>query len=295
MHEVLSTVAAIRSTADILVRVPDIAAAWRGRFHRNLHEEAERLSVRATAMLAHFEAQGQVRGAVSTPQEVVEAMFDAAGHSFPEIEAEGAAAITGVLERAAGLEGRETRAAAERQLRLYAEDAARLPMEPFEQAAVAADFDPQMLLMMAGGDAALVLRRLATLPPGGPNAVPEFGLAVCDAAGALVFRRRISAFAIPRFGAGCALWPLYRALGRPMTPQEAVLELPGGGVFRAWAVSQPIGEVGFSSEPVMRATMLLRAWPDDMAPPRPPEPVGPGCQVCPRVGCEARRAESLVG
>jgi transcriptional regulator with XRE-family HTH domain len=44
MHEVLSSAAAIRSTADILVREADLDPAWRGRFHRNLHEEAERLS-----------------------------------------------------------------------------------------------------------------------------------------------------------------------------------------------------------------------------------------------------------
>ena len=57
MHEVLSTVAAIRSTADILVRETDLDPVWRGRFHRNLHEEAERLSTRATALLGHFEAE----------------------------------------------------------------------------------------------------------------------------------------------------------------------------------------------------------------------------------------------
>jgi transcriptional regulator with XRE-family HTH domain len=44
MHEVLSSAAAIRSTADILVREADLDPAWRGRFHRNLHEEAERLA-----------------------------------------------------------------------------------------------------------------------------------------------------------------------------------------------------------------------------------------------------------
>jgi hypothetical protein len=62
MHEVLSSAAAIRSTADILVREADLDPAWRGRFHRNLHEEAERLARRATALLGHFEAP-DARGA----------------------------------------------------------------------------------------------------------------------------------------------------------------------------------------------------------------------------------------
>ncbi len=102
MHEVLSTVAAIRSTADILVRDPGIDPAWRTRFHRNLHEEAERLSVRATALLGHFEAEEDAGArASSTPIETVEAMFEAAAHHFPGIEAEGAVAIPSVLARAA--------------------------------------------------------------------------------------------------------------------------------------------------------------------------------------------------
>ncbi len=58
--------AAIRSTADILAREPDLDPAWRGRFHRNLHQEAERLSARATGMLAYFEDQGANQGAFLT-------------------------------------------------------------------------------------------------------------------------------------------------------------------------------------------------------------------------------------
>ena len=105
MHEVLSSVAAIRSTADILVRETDLDAAWRGRFHRNLHEEAERLSGRATGLLAQFEAPGLGPDA-SAPTETVEALFEASGHHFPEIEALGAAGIDAVLARSVGMRGR---------------------------------------------------------------------------------------------------------------------------------------------------------------------------------------------
>lgn len=55
MHEVLSCAAAIRSTADILARERDLEAPWLARFHRNLDEEARRLSERTTEMLGHFE------------------------------------------------------------------------------------------------------------------------------------------------------------------------------------------------------------------------------------------------
>jgi transcriptional regulator with XRE-family HTH domain len=295
MHEVLSTVAAIRSTADILVRETDLDPVWRGRFHRNLHEEAERLSTRATALLGHFEAEeAEARGrAASTPIETVEAMFEGAGHHFPMIEAEGEAAIPVVLEGAAGMDDPATRALGERWLRAYAADAARLPLAVIRPAAEAAGYDPAALLGLGGGDVALVLRRMATLPRQAAldEGAPPFGLAVCDGSGALIFRRRLTAFSIPRFGAGCPLWPLYRALGRPGQPEAVLIEMPQGARFRAWAVSQPAAPAAFGEAPVMQAVMLVA--PEGTIPaPAPPGPViaaGPGCHLCPRDRCPARR------
>lgn len=290
MHEVLSTVAAIRSTADILVREPDIDPAWRTRFHRNLHEEAERLSLRATALLGHFEAEEETGPrAASTPIETVEAMFEAADHHFPRIETMGVAAIPAVLGRAAGMDDPATRALAERWLRAYAADAARLPLAVIQPAAEASGHDPAALLHLGQGDVALVLRRLATLPRQtltGEGA-PPFGLAVCDAAGALIFRRRLTAFSIPRFGAGCPLWPLYRALSRPGQPEAALIEMPQGARFRAWAVSQPVAPAGFGAVPVMQAVMLVAPAPPGTA--GDAIAAGPGCHLCPRRDCPARR------
>lgn len=295
MHEVLSTVAAIRSTADILVREPDLDAVWRGRFHRNLHEEAERLSRRATQLIRHFEPEAAKANdnAASTPIETVEAMFEAAGHHFPEIEAAGQAAIPALLARVPGMEDPATRALGERWLMAYAADAARLPLPVMRPAAEAAGYDPAVLLGLGQGDVALVLRRLATMPrhdalDGG---APPFGLAVCDGSGALIFRRRLTAFSIPRFGAGCPLWPLYRALGRPGQPEAALIEMPQGAKFRAWAVSQPAAPTGFGEAPVMQAVMLVTpvAPGPAHAPAAPAIAAGPGCHLCPRMGCPARR------
>jgi len=304
MHEMLSSVAAIRSTAEILVREPDIDPQWRTRFHRNLNEEAERLSLRATGLLAHFEDQGgERRQQAASPEETVEAMLDAAGHHFPAIEQGGAGAIAHVIEQAAGMEDAATRELAEAVLHAYAKDAERLPLAAFLASAKQVGFDPARLLPMASGDAALVLRRLASLPTGGEgeDAIPQFGLAVCDAAGALVFRRRVAAFSIPRFGAGCPLWPLYSALTRPMVPETVRLTMPSGAVFQSWAVSQPKNPVAFGGSPVMEATMLLRPISDADANKMPDASggqvllVGSGCHVCPREDCHARRVNSLLG
>jgi hypothetical protein len=292
MHEVLSSVAAIRTTADILVKEADLDPAWRGRFHRNLHEDAERLSARATGLLAQFEAPG-AGAEVSAPEETVEAMFEAEDHHFAEIEAAAdtgcEAAIRAVLARHAGLVEGPARVRAEARLRAMARDAKRLPMAEFAPLAKRLDHDPARILEAIGGDVALILRRMASLPP--DETVPPRGLAICDASGAILHRRRVQGFALPRVAAGCPLWPLYRAMGRVGQPEMAVIETPRGARFRAWAVAQPVADqpgARFGVPPRVEATMLVMP----IATAKEPVEViaaGPGCGTCPREGCPARR------
>ncbi|MEM9318566.1 MAG: helix-turn-helix domain-containing protein [Pseudomonadota bacterium] len=238
LHEVLSNAAAIRATAEILVEDGELDPQWRARFHRNLLEEAERLSDRGTELLRHFEAETEA--ATSSRDQ----FFIAAGHHFPQIEMHGEAAIDALL-------GSYGDAVTEAALRAYADDAARLPLGPFSDAARAADFEPERLFGLAGGDMALVLRRLAQLPPG--EDMPDFGLAICDAQGALIYRRQLDGVGMPWIGPAPQLWPLYRVLARPFVLEAALLDSPGGGVFRTWSVSQPR-----SDGAELQATMLVR-------------------------------------
>lgn len=288
LHEVLSSVAAIRSTADILVREADLEPEWRGRFHRNMHEDAERLSVRAAGLLEQFDTPGAGADVVA-PVETVEAMFEAAGHAFADIEVSGVDAIDTVLDRAAGMTEGPARDLGRARLRAYAADAARLPMKIFAPAAMAAQYDPAALLGLSGGDVALVLRRMASLPA--ELGAPERGLAICDGSGALLHRKRMAGFQIPRVAAGCPLWPLYRVLGQVGQPDVAVMELPRGTRVKAWAVAQPVGGAGFNGRSQVHATMLVMP----MAPEPPPGDVilaGPGCDTCLREDCSARRMAS---
>lgn len=290
LHEVLSTASAIRATSGILVEDDSIDPQWRVRFHRNLHEEAVRLSDRATALTHHFEReQNQAYSRPNaTPVEVIEQVFDQVGHHFAELETGGAKAIAPLLEATPELHDPNIQPIAEAAFQAYVEDAAALPLAPFLAAAREADFMPEPLYAMAAGDVARVFRRLASLPP--DSGAPPFGLAVCDAAGALLHRRRHPGFSVPRHGDGCPLWPLYRALSRPLAPEAARIELPDGAIFETWSVSQPaaIAPGGIS---VLRATMLIRAdLPDGTEALR----VGPGCTLCTRANCTARRAPGLT-
>jgi predicted transcriptional regulator len=116
---------------------------------------------------------------------------------------------------------------------------------------------------------------------------------IADAAGAIVFRRPLQGFPLPRHEAACPLWPLFAALSRPAQPVGAVVEMPGLAPrrVRAVAVAMPTGPLSFSAEPVIRSTMLLTPAPGAVE----ARPVGPTCRICPREDCRARREPSILG
>ena len=86
MHEVLSTVSAVRSTASILASTPEIDPNWLGRFHTNLDEDSRRLADGAEAMVSYFETQARRGPGFLAPTEVASAFLDSAQHHFPKLE-----------------------------------------------------------------------------------------------------------------------------------------------------------------------------------------------------------------
>lgn len=275
MHELLSTVSVVRSTASILAQTPEIDPNWLGRFHANLDGDSRRLADGVEAVMQLFDGRDAAGGERLLPSEVVSRFLDEAGHRFPAIEADGAAAVGPLV---AGIADGQARALAAEVLRGDAEDAARLPRDRVEAAT-----GPDDLIGAAGGDLALVLRRLGVIDPGR-------GLVICDAAGALIRRKPVAGFPLPVMGAGCPLWPLYTALAQPGHPLVDVIETPDGAGWQVHAVAQALPVEGFREVPILRATMLLTRVRSAGA----GRPVGPGCRVCPRTGCAARREPSVL-
>ena len=134
-----------------------------------------------------------------------------------------------------------------------------------------------------------MFRRMATLP-GRPE-----GLVLCDASGTLTFRKPIPVFTPPRFGAACALWPLYAALARPMLPVEALAEMDGPANprlrLRAYAQTRHVG--GFQGIELRSAAMLITPVPQGVAS-GSVLPIGSTCRVCSRTACPARREPSIL-
>tara|TARA_R110002111_G_scaffold245165_1_gene307490 strand:+ start:1 stop:1146 length:1146 start_codon:yes stop_codon:yes gene_type:complete len=286
LHELLSAVSSIRSTSAILAETEDIEPEWRARFHGNLHADSERLAAGAEALVAYLDGSEQDEDqAILAPQEELEVWLAARGWHLSELEA---GSTPGAAEAAiAMLASGAARSLARDWVRQAQADVARLPLVPFQAAVKAAGGDPLRIAEHLGADVLTVFRRLAFLPGA------EQGIVICDGSGTLLLRKPVEGFALPRFGAACALWPLYTALSRPMVPVEAVAELPGPGVhrYRIRAFCAPSFPEGFGGPEIRHAAMLISATPPG---PEPALKIGSSCRICPREGCVARREPSIM-
>ncbi|MDA7965486.1 helix-turn-helix transcriptional regulator [Ruegeria sp.] len=286
MHEVLSTAAAIRSTAAILAEPGEIDAEWRNRFHRNLHQDAERLAESSKALVAFLDdsdGQGDRRG---VPLDVVEAFFAEHGFHFPEVEA-GSAPALDALDSAA-------RSIAGDVLKACASDAQALPLQPFLAALDDGEADPLALAIRFSTNLATVLRRLAFLPEG--TLSRPAGLVICDASGSVLFYKPTPGFALPRYGEACPLWPVYTALNRPLVPiRKRVVQLGRSAAeFDCYAIASPLPAQTFGADPVYRSVMLVLPVGDGAQPPEPVTQAGTSCRVCPKRDCAARREPSIL-
>lgn len=292
LHEVLSAVSAVRSTAAILAETEDIEPEWRARFHANLHGDSERLAAGAEALVAYLDGSDQPEEAgVASPQEELDGWLAARGWHLGALET-GTAEIGGVEAALGELASGAARALARAWVRQAQADAVALPLGPFRAALADLGPDPALLAARFGVPVLAAMRRMASLPDVAPEA--QVGLVICDASGTLTYRKPVEGFAPPRFGAACALWPLYTALGRAMMPVEALVETVGRGGrrFRVRAFCQPRYPAGFGGPEVREAAMLV--IPEERDATAEALRVGSTCRICPRGDCPARREPSIL-
>lgn len=273
LHEVLSAVASVRSTAEILAETEDIEPEWQARFLGNLQDDSKRLALGAEALVRYLDTAGQAEEqGLASPQEELEAWL--AANDWQAADVRGLASVA-------------ARQMAQAWLAQAARDLATYPAAGFGQALAELGPDPAALAARFGGDVLAAFRRIA-LQPG-----HAAGLVVCDASGTLTFRKPIAGFALPRFGAACPLWPLFGALSRPMTPIETVIETAGPqpARFRVRAFCQPRFPQGFRGPELREAAMLILPEPARTG---EAVPIGSSCRICQRVDCAARREPSIL-
>jgi transcriptional regulator with XRE-family HTH domain len=282
LHELLSSLSAVRATAAILAETPDLEPEWATRFHRNLHQDSERLAAGAEALVGFLDAgQGIEEQGIVAPQEEVEDWLRNRGWAIPDADL--ATGLEGEIARLASAVARSL--AADHVARARA-DAGQMPEAAFAAALARLGPDPMALAEAFGTSPLAVMRRLAGV------ATLQAGLVTCDASGTMTFRKPATGFPLPRFGAACPLWPLYAALGRPMQAFEARVQMAGQGDRRhrviAWAETRH--PQGLRGPELREASMLI--LPDDGN--GPIQQIGSSCRICVRGDCPARREPSIL-
>ncbi|MEL0436505.1 short-chain fatty acyl-CoA regulator family protein [Phycobacter sp. K97] len=290
LHEVLSTAAAIRSTASILAETGELEPEWRDRFHRNLNEDSRRLAESSRALVSFLDESNAGADRRGVPHEEAEAYFLAQGYHFPALE-DGSATPEELIAHASDLVSDSARLIARGALEQYQSDARALPLEPLKAALEEEGVNPAALARRFGCDLPTVLRRLGLLPF--EILGQEAGLVICDASGSILVRKPVTGFALPRFGASCPLWPIYTALARPHVPvrRNVVQQGRSALAFECLAVAWERTTPDFDSDPLYHAVMLILPQSDI---PEDAQPVGASCRICPRRGCPARREPSIL-
>ncbi|MFQ6549790.1 short-chain fatty acyl-CoA regulator family protein [Aestuariibius sp. 2305UL40-4] len=287
LHDVISAVTAIRSTSSILVNGGDLDADWRQRFHANLYNDSVRLAESSQSLVDYLDTSaGEAAGRLPTDE--VLAFFDAQGWFIDTLETGGTGAVDDLCARHFPVAIRKS---ARPILMRYAVDAEALSLDRLADAVSVCGPDPGAIAACTGAPIGCVLRRLA-VGTTGLKGRPA-GLILCDPAGAILFRKPIAGFSVPRLGAACPLWPVFTALGRVGQPVRGELAMPDvpPSRFSAYAIAEIRGTPSFDDPPVIEATMLLLGD----APERPDAlEVGSSCRVCPRKGCPARREAALL-
>lgn len=292
MHEVLSSVTAVRSASAILAEGGDISPEWQARFHRNIFEDSQRLAASTEALVQYLDAGGNTAGTASLPQDEVEAWLSENAWQVPGLESKPSLAnddVPGLAEL-----GPSARAMATGFVDQYRKDAKALSLAELKDATEEGSCDPVDLAARFAVDLPTVFRRLAALAPEDLPGGQPFGLVACDASGTMTFRKPIPGFDVPQYGAACSLWPLFHAIQRPMTPIRQQVRTIAREVyaFDTFAFAEVTYPAGYGRPPVITSWMLIapiRQRGNDVL------TVGMSCRICSVEECPARREPSIVG
>ena len=294
MHEVLTMVTAIRSTASILAETQEIEPEWEKRFQRNLNEDSRRLAESTQQLVSYLDGAGDVGASLTSPMEEVEAMLAAHDYDFPQFEP-GDAAPSFDLEQFVAQQpqlssqgARDLAVVALRQLRA---DARAMPRDEVVVALRECGLDLVEFMQRFRVSMATVFRRLAMLSD---TLLPQsLGLVMCDGSGTLMLRKPVEGFPVPRFSAACPKWPLFQALNRPLRPirQKVIVTGRDARPFECYAVTEAIGTASFNEDPLYHSYMLVVPLEGRVKEARE---VGSSCRVCPSVDCEGRREPSIL-
>ena len=291
-HDVLSSVTSIRSAASILSDTAKLEPAWRDRFQRNLNEDSARLADSSQSLVNYFDNTEDAGTGITTSEDEVEVFLQTHSYRFPEFEKE-PVADGRIKAEANKMRSAAARFTVESFLRQYQRDAQTLSADRLVEAVDAFGIDPLRLAQHHSVGVPLVMRRLASLDESRTST--PVGLVICDGSGALSYRKPVEGFVIPRFGAACPVWPLFRALSAPMQLFQTQMTHAGeqNSLHQSYAIAVPVTPSEYNQPPLLHAYMLIQPLAVRKSQTHQTR-VGASCRLCVEAACAARREPSIL-
>lgn len=325
VHKMLTRIASLNSSSEILNQYSQIDAVQRDRFYAIMHEESRKLCELGDALASYFDNAAMAKRKL-TPLDEIDAFFDNRHNHFSEIEAQadslhaklpdGTAStrfnaaealvkkrldklVKKIVAAELQLETEVARTRSYQILLRYAVGAVLVPIEALRQQALEMRYDLEMLSDYFGVDFQLIGNRLSALPV--VDGEPRFGFYQANASGNITLARNLPSLLVPRYGSSCPLWILYRAQQTPHTVLRQHVQLPSGEGFVFVARAASTGAVGFGQPRHFLTDMSVISEQDAQltiyAPERSTtiEPVGLSCRTCPRRNCKHRIIDPISG
>ncbi len=291
MHQILSNITVIRSTAGILDTTPDISEDHRARFLKNIRSESQRLSATAQSMVDFFDAPQSTDTPSPSNLHQEDVFWDKHGYFLPDLE-NGTTTVDTLLADHPAPTATTSNGLRNHLLR-YQTVCQKLPLAPFQAALRKHPGAPLTLAHMFDVPLPDVLFRLAHLPAS-PD-IPSYGLIEVDMSGAVNIRKELPEFALPQFSSACPLWPVYRAFGAPAQAIRAVLEMPTGVQVTSFTIATAQATDQYDMPAFLHASMAFTTDTRAAIDPKPqPVLVGLHCSVCPRKQCDLRRVDYIL-
>jgi len=184
----------------------------------------------------------------------------------------------------------------------YAAGALVMPYGAFRAAARALRHDIEPLSRQFGTSFEQACHRLVTLRRAGQRGMPVF-FARVDMAGNISKRLSATRLQFGRFGGNCPLWAVHEAAAIPDRIVAQLIEMPDGMryVTMAKGLVKPSGSY---ARPPRRYAVALGCEAEHaahfvyadglrLADEAAAVPIGPGCRLCPRIGCDQRAVPPL--
>ncbi len=179
----------------------------------------------------------------------------------------------------------------------YAAGALIMPYGAFRASARELRHDIDPLSRVYGTSFEQACHRLSTLQRAGQRGIPFFFCRI-DMAGNITKRHSATRLQFARFGGGCPLWAAHEAVAIPDRIVVQLAEMPDGVryVCMAKGLVKPSGSyaraprryavaIGCEAE---HAANFVYADGLRLADEAATMPIGPGCRLCPRQGCDQR-------